>query len=265
MKHDYIIAGAGLGGLSFIHHLLASNQEFSSVLIIDQKIKNINDRTWSFWLDYDPIYECAKSRSWKRLGFATDDYVHFETIDPYIYYTIHSHEFYTEVFDQINNDSRITFLQEGVSSIIPEKDLVRVTTTKDTYTAGYVIDSITHPVDIPSDTLMLAQNFVGWTIKTPYAAFDSENPILMDFRVSQESAPSFVYLLPYSESEALVEYTQFSAQFSYDKQIYENELNQYINTQLGIADFTVIEKEDGSIPMTNFEFDSRPHKRVFRI
>lgn len=265
MKYDYIIAGAGLGGLSFVHHLLASNQEFSSVLIIDQKLKNINDRTWSFWLDREPYYECAYAQLWKRLGFATDDYVHFESIDPYTYYTIHSHEFYNEVFAKINKDSRIEFLKDNVKSIIPEAGLVKVTTTGDTYIAGYVIDSITHPVEIPTDTLMLAQNFVGWTISTSQAAFDIENPILMDFRVSQQNAPSFVYLLPYSESKALVEYTQFSASFSYDQKVYESELHQYIGKQLKIADFTVLEKEDGSIPMTNFEFDSRPHERIFRI
>ncbi|MFT7196723.1 MAG: lycopene beta-cyclase [Marinoscillum sp.] len=265
MIYDYIVAGAGLGGLSFIHHLIASEIPFASIMIIDHDTKNTNDRTWSFWTENNAFYKCAQKQHWSELGFASDDYLRFEAIAPYTYYTIHSKEFYQEVFDKIRADKRITFLQEKVSAIIHEDHLISVQAGDQSYHAEYLIDSITKPKAIPSDILMLSQNFVGWTIQTERPVFDRQKPILMDFRVAQQEAPSFVYFLPYSENEALVEYTQFSTDFHFNQVKFESELENYILDELGITSYTIIEREKGNIPMTNYPFDAKPHKRVFRI
>jgi lycopene beta-cyclase len=87
----------------------------------------------------------------------------------------------------------------------------------------------------------------------------------MDFRVPQTDAASFIYFLPYSDNEALVEYTQFSANFEFDQTAYEKEIANYISKKLGLNEYNIGEKETGHIPMTNYHFDSRPHQRIFRI
>lgn len=265
MTYDFIIAGAGLGGLSFVHQLMDSGSEFSSILVIDQDRKNVNDRTWSFWTKNTPIYKCALQQSWSKLGFASDDYIRFEEIAPYTYYTIHSGDFYKEVFDKINDDKRITFIRGIISNIECENDLATIQVGDRKYQAEYIIDSVTRPDSVTAESIMLSQNFVGWKIRTDYAAFDPEKPILMDFRVSQTTAPSFVYFLPYSDQEALVEYTQFSPHFHFDEKIYESEIENYISSKLGVSNYTIAEKEKGSIPMTNFPFNKKPYERVYRI
>jgi lycopene beta-cyclase len=267
MIYDYIIAGAGLGGLSFINHLLEEESSFSSVLIIDPDPKNVNDRTWSFWSMQQPSYACALRKSWTKLGFASDDYLEFEAVDPYHYYTIRGIDFYQEVLDKIRNDLRFEFIHATITDMVGTDNSVTVATEAQEYQAHHLIDSISRPnlIDTANDNIVLSQNFLGWSITTNKPSFDPEKPILMDFRVTQSDAASFVYFLPYSENEALVEYTQFSSKFEFDQKAYAQEITHYIFKYLGVDEYTVNEKEIGKIPMTNCRFDNRPHQRIFRI
>jgi lycopene beta-cyclase len=265
MTYDYIIAGAGLGGLSFVHHLLESEISFSSVLIIDQQVKNENDRTWSFWSKDAPHYQCAGKQQWNKLGFACDDFVRYEEINPYTYYTIHSIDFYNEVFQKIRRDKRISFVDGAISEMVSEPDLTKIHVGDQQYQGRFIIDSITRSNIAADNCLLLWQNFTGWKIKTEQPSFDPEKPILMDFRVKQDDAASFVYFLPYSETEALVEYTQFSKDLSFSATAYEREIEQYLKVQLKVDEYSISETEKGSIPMTNHCFEARPNHRVFRI
>jgi lycopene beta-cyclase len=56
----------------------------------------------------------------------------------------------------------------------------------------------------------LLQHFEGWVIKTKKPSFNSKIGTLMDFRLNQEHGTTFMYVLPTSAKEALVEYTLFS-------------------------------------------------------
>ena len=75
----------------------------------------------------------------------------------------------------------------------------------------------------------------------------------MDFRVHQRHGTSFVYVLPTSESRALVEYTLFTPHVL-ETQQYDIELRNYIHSVLKLKDFTIVEEEFGIIPMTNAKF-----------
>ncbi|MEQ8241673.1 MAG: lycopene cyclase family protein [Cyclobacteriaceae bacterium] len=265
MTYDIIIAGAGLGGLSFAHFLIKNRYNSKRVLIIDAAEKNSNDRTWSFWSCDTPTFKCANKRAWSQLGFATEAFVKYESIDPYKYYTIHGIDFYEEVLDEINKSSFITFKQEKITSILDNESCVEVNTTESKYTADYVIDSITRPKIDENEFFLNWQNFVGWKIRTRESTFDVNKPLLMDFRVPQTDSANFIYILPYHENEALVEYTQFSWSRNIDKSSCEKELQTYIREILGASNFDILEEEIGSIPMTNYPFDPSPSDRVFRI
>ena len=265
MQYDIIIAGAGLGGLSFAHFLIQNRYNSKKVLILDAAEKNSNDRTWSFWSCSTPTYKCATKQVWDQLGFATDAFVKYESIDPYKYYTIHGIDFYDEVLDEINQSSFITFKQEQVTSIQDNESFVEVKTTEAQYTASYVIDSITRPKIDENEFSLNWQNFVGLKIKTNESTFDVNKPLLMDFRVPQTDSANFIYILPYKENEALVEYTQFSRSRNIDKTHCEKELQTYIKEILVANHYDILEEEIGSIPMTNFPFDPSPSERIFRI
>ena len=74
----------------------------------------------------------------------------------------------------------------------------------------------------------------------------------MDFNIPQENETRFIYLLPKNSHEALVEYTLFSKNLLKTEE-YENGIESYLESK-GIVDFTIEEKEKGSIPMTCFPF-----------
>jgi lycopene beta-cyclase len=69
--------------------------------------------------------------------------------------------------------------------------------------------------------------------------------------------------LPTSKTEALIEYTLFSEKLL-TKEEYENEIQIYLE-KLRINRFEIIEKEQGSIPMTCYPFWKRNTKRVLNI
>ncbi len=77
----------------------------------------------------------------------------------------------------------------------------------------------------------------------------------MDFRVGQEAGASFVYIMPFSASRALIEYTLFSKTLL-KQDAYDKGLSDYISRFLPAVDYTVVEEESGSIPMTNYRFST---------
>ncbi|MEM9325234.1 MAG: lycopene cyclase family protein [Bacteroidota bacterium] len=263
MKYDIIIAGAGLGGLSFLNTFMEGEFPDWRILVIDQDRKDSNDRTWSFWTTSPPHLSCAGSLNWQHLGFASDNFQRYDQIAPYRYYTIRGIDFYNEVLSKARAHANIHFVQDEILAITQRNNEVRVRTRQSVHEADHVIDSITRPKNI-SDYLCNSQNFLGWEIKVPRPTFEVTKPLLMDFRVAQSEAPSFVYVLPYSETEALVEYTQFSKTREFDQKQYAVELQSYIQKVMGLEHYDTYHEEQGAIPMTNYPF-TRRLGRVFRI
>src|SRR5690625_7678398 len=76
----------------------------------------------------------------------------------------------------------------------------------------------------------------------------------MDFDVPQQNGVTFMYLLPYSPTTALIEYTVFSEQTLPPEQ-YEDEIENYIGRLLsksGNPDsgYQFLRKEKGEIPLS---------------
>jgi lycopene beta-cyclase len=78
----------------------------------------------------------------------------------------------------------------------------------------------------------------------------------MDFRSSQQHGTTFVYVMPFSEREALIEYTLFTADLLKEED-YLLGLHDYINNVMGLKNWTTREEEFGVIPMTNHKFTRR--------
>lgn len=85
----------------------------------------------------------------------------------------------------------------------------------------------------------------------------------MDFSVEQRGNTRFMYVLPTSSTEALLEYTLFSKDLL-SKEEYENEIQNYIQ-KLGITDYEIVEKEQGNIPMTSYKFWKHNTKNIINI
>ena len=135
-----------------------------------------------------------------------------------------------------------------------------------TYSAPFVFNStsIFHPKMTVENSLL--QHFEGWVIKTKLPHFDETTGTLMDFRLNQKEGATFMYVLPTSPTEALVEYTLFSPALL-DKHVYKQELKNYIKDYLKIEEYEVVHEEFGVIPMSLAEFplNSSLQNRIINI
>ena len=95
---------------------------------------------------------------------------------------------------------------------------------------------------------MMLQHFIGLEVRAPTPVFDPQTAILMDFRVDQSHGMHFVYLLPFSPTEALVESTLFSPETLADED-YLAAIRDYLARHYGVSEFETLHRERGVIPL----------------
>ena len=86
----------------------------------------------------------------------------------------------------------------------------------------------------------------------------------MDFSVEQKNNTRFMYVLPFTDTKALIEYTLFSEHLL-PIEDYENAIKEYLGQKFNCTDFEILEKEKGSIPMTCYNFQSHNTRRIHYI
>ena len=254
-QYDYIIAGAGCAGLSLIVHMIHSG-EFSGkkILIIDKDDKKKNDRTWCFWETEPGLFELIVYHRWKQVWFHGEKYSQLFSLQPYEYKLIRGVDFYNYAFDLIKKQSNIDILFGEVKEMNNNDGDVSVILNEEKFSAKYVFNSIlfAKPV-LKKKECYLLQHFKGWVIDTEKPVFNPSEATLMDFRVNQQYGATFVYVMPFSATKALVEYTLFTEKLLTPSQ-YEEGLKEYIAEFLQPGSYKITEEEFGIIPMTNYRF-----------
>ncbi|WP_140486399.1 lycopene cyclase family protein [Flavobacterium sp. GSA192] len=267
MKHfHYIFTGSGLAALMTLYKMVQSGKyKDKSILLLDDNSKKTNDRTWCFWEKENSVWEAVVSKKWNYALFANEDFYRNLELHPYQYCKIQGLDFYNFVFELLSKQKNITFLNEKVTDINELENHVYVATENNSFTCDQVFNSVYNKAAATTQTKfpVLQQHFIGWTIKSTEAVFNPEQATFMDFSVEQKGNTRFMYVLPVSKNEALIEYTLFSAELL-EKEEYETEIENYIQ-KLGIQNFEIIEKEEGSIPMSCYPFWKKNTKKVLNI
>ncbi|GAA3751733.1 lycopene cyclase family protein [Flavobacterium ginsengisoli] len=245
--------------------ILSGKFSDKSILLLDQDSKKINDRTWCFWEKEASIWNPIISKKWNSALFANQDFNRHLALKPYQYNQIKAIDFYNFVFTALSQYSNITFLNEKVTDINELETHVFVGTEENRYTGNYLLNSIYTKAfaERQNKYPVLQQHFVGWFVKSKEEVFNPEEVTFMDFSVEQKGNTRFMYVLPTSKTEALVEYTLFSENLL-AKEEYENEIKIYLQ-KLGAYQYEITEKEHGSIPMTCYPFWKKNTKRVLNI
>jgi lycopene beta-cyclase len=261
-EYDFIIAGAGAAGLSLALYILEEPALLDKkVLILDRIAKDGNDRTWCFWQKESSPFDQILHASWESLHFHSPVFSKVLEIHPYSYKMLRSKNFYDFCFRRINESKNISFQQATIKEILPDGSVV---CEDHTYKAQYVFNSAFVNIPRTEGKHHLLQHFKGWFIKSEQPKFDPKRPVLMDFRIDQKGDCRFMYVLPKSEFEALVEYTVFSENLLQDEE-YEKALEKYCREELGLGSYTIQEKEYGVIPMTNEPIPKTQSSRVINI
>jgi lycopene beta-cyclase len=267
MNYDYIITGSGCAGLSLLYRILKDPVlRTKKILVIDKTEKKTNDRTWCYWEKGKGLFEPIVTHEWKELEFLTSDLTKRFKLEHYSYKMIRGIDFYNLVLTYSKEFENVTFKYENVKQIQIENDCAFVETENAKYSAEYVFNSTNLFSPEINTQNSLLQHFEGWVIKTKKTSFNNEIGTLMDFRLDQEYGATFMYVLPTSAKEALVEYTLFSEKVL-DKEQYKVALENYINDYLKIEEFEITHKEFGVIPMSLANFSRNPNseKRIINI
>jgi lycopene beta-cyclase len=267
-RYDYIIAGGGCAGLSLAHYLLTNaSLKDSKILIIDESEKVENDRTWCFWGSEQLPFSELISKSWPQLSFFDEDGECEGDLGKTAYHMIRSADFYGHIKTSISTASNCHRLIGRITYLNSNEDGACVKVNGQLYTADWIFNSCIH---LPThrqrqqDSHFILQHFKGWWIKTDGPSFNPERATLMDFRTPQYQDTRFFYLLPVSETEALVEYTIFSKQSLHDSD-YDKVIKNYVEERLELKDYTIVEEEVGAIPMTDQKIDQKYGERIINI
>ncbi|WP_026978963.1 lycopene cyclase family protein [Flavobacterium tegetincola] len=265
-KYTFIFAGAGLSSLMTVYEMIQSGL-FSEqqLLLIDIDPKKTNDRTWSFWEKVSGEFDAIVTQKYESAFFKSQKYSRKLALQPYTYKSIRGVDFYKSVFDLISQQSNVTFLQAKITTFSESKDGVEVQTSAGNFHGEKLFNSIYNPnlVALQTKYPLVQQHFVGWFIKTKEPIFTTETATFMDFSISQQETTRFMYVLPTSKTEALLEYTLFSPDLL-KKEAYEKGILDYIKA-LGITEYEILEKEHGNIPMTCYPFWKHNTQNVLHI
>jgi lycopene beta-cyclase len=263
--YDYIIAGAGCAGLSLLCRMITSGRfKDKKILLVDKNDKNKNDRTWCFWETGEGYFEEIVYKRWDKLWFHSNDLSKLFTLHPYQYKMIRGIDFYQYCFKVINKAGNVTVKTGEISNVEtgPANAFLLVDHKK--ITADLIFSSLplTATAARKKDHYLL-QHFKGWVIETDGDCFQADEATLMDFRISQKHGTSFVYVMPFSSTTALIEYTLFTPTLLKPEE-YDQALNDYISDYFPNKVYTIKEQEFGVIPMTNQSF-RRSEGRIVNI
>ena len=256
-RYDFIFLGAGCASLSLLMRMIRSGKfTGKKILLFDKESKTKNDRTWCFWESENGFFEGIVYKKWDKLSFFSDEFSETLAISPYQYKMIRGIDFYNYCFSEIEKSRNIDIYYGDLKDWRHHKDgLTFFIDDQQLHLPGATIfNSIYKPGEGNSKIISLLQHFKGWVIETDDTVFDPRIATLMDFRIPQHHGTTFVYVMPFSGRQALVEYTLFSKDLLSQRE-YEEGLKSYIKDVLGIKSYRVIDNEFGIIPMTTKKFD----------
>ena len=245
--YDIVFSGFGASSCILINQLHKKKElDNKRILILDPSEKKSNDKTFCFWANPDDDivldYQQVLTHSWSKVNIDTSK---TSEITPFKYHHLNSEGLY-QLTKNILKGYDVTFSNEIIERI-DENTLATLWTKENRYTAQLVFDS--RPPKISknlSEKQNIWQSFVGYKVQMNGTPFDENACTLMDFKVDQQGATQFVYVLPFSNNEALIELTRFGKEII-NQESAEKVLKKYINQNFGTFSLKGVEK--GKIPM----------------
>lgn len=257
-QYDYIIAGAGAAGLSLAWKMLTSPLSEKKVLVIDADLSPKNDKTWCFWDRESPPHSDIIFRSWNKAEVRRFEEIINQQLNVYNYHCLKSIDFQNKILNALSSHPNCQLLENGITHFTSDANKAIVHTQNGhSFKADFIFQSCFDPRRKINDRpcYPLIQHFLGWEITANKPVFNDGTFILMDFDQTFEDGIAFIYLLPWSKTSALVEYTIFS-EGPASKEFYEEKISLYLNHRFNLKpiDYAIERKEFGKIPM-----EDRPH------
>ena len=260
-KYDYIIAGAGCAGYSLLYHLLQDPLlSQKKILVVDANFNKGNDRTWCFWEDQAGPFESIVCKKWSNIEVLKGTMQRLLPTVPFEYKMIQGIDFYHHISAFAKGFDNV----EWVASKILTIDPINANSARVNWDWGAAIaDNVFSSINGERIQSKLWQHFKGIVVEFDTPVFEESVARLMDFNVPQMDATAFMYLLPLTEKNALVEYTLFSPKIL-EAAEYDLVLNAYMKEHYKGQAYTIVHSEQGAIPMTSKKF-TKNHGAIVSI
>jgi lycopene beta-cyclase len=201
-----VIIGAGIAGLTLASKIAGSHAGLAVLVIGPEDDRN---QRLSFWIDKKSAgnYQPFLKHQWQTWSFNHSISGHASHDARHHSYVSLDAKLYKKHLRKVLVDGGCHLLATSVTSIDINRANNIVCTDGETITAATVID--TRSPQIPEDTLK--QQFWGSVVELPHP-HGLLAPILMDFDVTPiaRDGVTFVYVLPLTSTQLLVEATTFS-------------------------------------------------------
>jgi lycopene beta-cyclase len=251
---DIAILGAGCAGLS-LAAALGEGRVPGQISLLEPREHYTRDRTWCFWDTEDHPFQRSVSHSWSSWRVSSGVRRVLRRSDRYRYCYLAGDRFYDTALDLVSRD-RNQKLCTGVTvhSVEPHPSgLLAVETSSGRLLARRVFDSRPAPQAAPTRTGLI-QRFLGRHVRTAGPAFLANIVELMSFLPSTVAGRTrFVYVLPFSVDEALIEMTYLDEAHLAEPP-YAADLQAWIeeNIEGGLSACTLLHEERGALPMTTY-------------
>lgn len=251
-EYDYIIAGAGASGLSLAWRMLQSPLAEKRILIVDSQLSPSQDKTWCFWDPTSPPFADIIHKRWSQVEVSIFDNRFTQSLNHYPYYCLRSIDFEEKILPALRKHPSFDLLEANIAELDSTNNHASLQTADREFQAEYIFQSCFIPDEVKQNPphYPLLQHFLGWEISTDKAVFDDSFFTLMDFDETVSDGLAFVYLLPWSPTSCLIEYTLFSG-YLWEAKQYEEKIQIYLNNRFGLRplDYKIQRKEAGKIPM----------------
>ena len=248
-RFDYVFLGLGAANSLILRSLdaqgLLRGRRFA---IFEPDAKRANDRTFCFWAEPDEVEALGLlplvSHAWDtvRIGGISET-----SILPMRYWHIRGIDLYEQTRTLLAQypDEALILQERWEAYAEPGADGFAFPFGE----AQTVFDSRPPQFqEAAAHEAHLLQSFLGWEIECPAGSFDASAVVMMDFRIPQEQHTQFVYILPFSDTNALVEVTRFGT-----VPVQENEAAELLADYLAnnFPEYRKLHLERGVIPMSS--------------
>ena len=262
---ELLILGGGCAGLSLAMQLARFDERIPKTLILEQRSRYKNDRTWCFWGDEKTPFAALASHRWRAVSVANSDKTVRVECASSSYRMLASDHFYSAAVEALSKTSKIQLQMD--SQLLSEPQFKdgrwHVQTSNGAFSSAMVVD--TRPTaPVANDSALMWQSFLGQEIECLQPVFEPGCVELMSFSSASPDRIAFTYVLPLSSTRALIEFTVFAIS-RYSAQSLSADLTVAIEQRVQGAVFAVLRSEQGVLPMglapaitATSEYDNAP-------
>ena len=205
-------------------------------------------------------WEALIHKQWSEGKFVTNEINQSMEMGAYQYKMIRSIDFYRYALSKVEAAENVSWIEATVQSV--EKNTCLTDNGK--IEGKIIFDSrISQDFNKEKGNTIL-QHFKGIVIETKKPFFNDNSFTMMDFRLGYNDLCCFTYVLPFSATKALVEFTFFSPDLVENK-VYDELIKQYIQEKLKLTEYEIYEEEKGVIPMSDYPFWKENKKTYLKI